>query len=153
MRSSHANALYRGFQVHCPKVKCLNHVHAYNFPLSLKKWCMYPRPVIMPIPYSVDLRWRVVWMHLAHNRSPADIAQLLCISEHTVRQCLTLFYQTGDVEPRPRTNGPKKLLGDFEQVVPLQLVLAYPGMNNRVKYKRCLGSLLVHLQYARHSRL
>ena len=82
----------------------------------------------MPIPYSVDLRWRVVWMHLAHNKSPADIAQLLCISERTVRRYLTLFYQTGDVEPRPRTNGPKRLLGDFEQVVLLRLVLAYPGI-------------------------
>lgn len=67
-------------------------------------------------------------MHLAHNKSPADIAQLLCISERTVRRYLTLFYQTGDVEPRPRTNGPKRLLGDFEQVVLLRLVLAYPGI-------------------------
>jgi len=67
-------------------------------------------------------------MHLAHNKSPADIAQLLCISERTVRRYLTLFYPTGDVEPRPRTNGPKRLLGDFEQVVLLRLVLAYPGI-------------------------
>ena len=61
-------------------------------------------------------------MHLAHNKSPADIAQLLCISECTVRQYLTLFYQTGDVEPRLRT---KKLLGDFDQLILLRLILAY----------------------------
>jgi len=100
-------------------------------PIEFEKVARVPttqRPVIMPIPYSLDLRWRVAWMHFALNRSPADIAQLLCISERTVRRCLTLFYQTGDEEPRPHTNGPKRLLGDFEQVVLLWLVLAYPGI-------------------------
>ena len=55
------------------------------------------------------------------------MAQLLCISEHTVRRYLTMFYQTWDVEPRPRTNGPKKLL-DLDQLVLLRLILAYPGI-------------------------
>ena len=86
------------------------------------------RSIIMPNPYSVDFRWRVVWMYVAHSKSPADIAQLLCISERTVRWYLTLFYQVGDVEPRPRSNGPKRLLGDFEQVILLRLILAYPGI-------------------------
>ena len=67
-------------------------------------------------------------MYVTHSKSPADIAQLLCISERTVRQYLTLFYQVGDVEPRPCTNGPKRLLGDFEQVILLRLILAYPGI-------------------------
>ena len=67
-------------------------------------------------------------MYVAHSKSPADIAQLLCISERTVRRYLTLFYQVGDFEPRPRTNGPKRLLGDFERVILLRLILAYPGI-------------------------
>ena len=67
-------------------------------------------------------------MYLAHNKSPADIAQLLCMSERTVRRYLTQFYQVGDTEPRPRTNGPKRLLGHFEQVILLRLILAHPGI-------------------------
>ena len=39
----------------------------------------------MSNPYSLDLRWRVVWINLAHNKSPTDIAQLLGMSDHTVR--------------------------------------------------------------------
>ena len=125
--------LYRGFRVCCPKIKCLTHAHAYNCPSNLKKWHVQLSPEAInghhayPF-YSVDLCWRVVWMHLAHNKSPADIAQLLCISERTVRRYLTLFYQTGDVEPRPHTNGPKKLLGNFDQLILLQLILAYLGI-------------------------
>ena len=60
--------------------------------------------------------------------TPADIVHLMCISECTVRRCLTLFYQVGDVEPRPRTNGPKRLLGDFQRFILLRLILAYPGI-------------------------
>ena len=37
-------------------------------------------------------------------------------------------YRVGDVEPRPCTNRPKRLLGDFEQVILLWLILAYPGI-------------------------
>ena len=77
-------------------------------------------------------------MYLAHSKSPADIAQLLSISERTVRRYLTFFYQTGDIVPRPRTNGPKRLLGDFEQVLLLQLILAYPCTSYSLKYKRYL---------------
>ena len=86
-------------QIHCPKVKRLNHAHAYNCSLSLKKVARVPIPqpssVTMLIPYSVY--WRVIWMNLGHNKLPTDIAQLLCISEHMVRWYLTLFY-TGDLE-------------------------------------------------------
>ena len=38
----------------------------------------------MPKAYAVDLRWRVVWMHLAQKRSSSEIANLLLLSERSV---------------------------------------------------------------------
>lgn len=47
-------------------------------------------------------------------------------------QCKTLHYsvsgETGDVQPTPHQHGPPKLLGDFEQLVLLRLILESPGI-------------------------
>ena len=52
------------------------------------------------------------------------------VSERTVRSCVTLFYQSGDVRPRAHDrNGPQHLLGEFEQVTSLRLILANPGIH------------------------
>ena len=81
----------------------------------------------MPKAYSTDLRWRIVWTYLASNATLTDIASTFCLSERTVRRYVDLFYQTGDVLPKESAHGPKKLLGDHEQVVVLQLILSTPG--------------------------
>ena len=39
-----------------------------------------------------------------------------------------MFYQVGDVKPRTRRNGPMRLLGDFEQLILLRLILDKPGI-------------------------
>ena len=49
----------------------------------------------MPSPYSLDLRWRVVWLYLVHNKKPVEIAQLISISEPTVKRYITLFMSNG----------------------------------------------------------
>ena len=82
----------------------------------------------MPNPYSLDLRWRIIWLYLAHSRSPLRIAALLHISERTVRRYVDLFYRSDDVRPRARKNGPQRLLGEFEQIILLRLILANPGI-------------------------
>ena len=82
----------------------------------------------MPTPYSVDLRWRAVWLNLAHGFSSQEVGEILCLSERTVRRYLTLFHQTGDVQPATRRNGAQRLLGDLEQLRLLQLVLRNPGI-------------------------
>ena len=41
---------------------------------------------------------------------------------------MALFYQSGDMRPRAHKNGPQRLLGDFEQIVLLRLILANPGI-------------------------
>ena len=82
----------------------------------------------MPKAYSIDLRWRIVWTYLAHRSTISELAHIFHLSERTVRRYIELFYRTGDVTPRKGVCGPKKLLGDYEQLVLLQLILNRPGI-------------------------
>ena len=41
---------------------------------------------------------------------------------------MALFYRSGNVRPRAHKNGPQCLLGEFEQIVLLRLILSNPGI-------------------------
>ena len=82
----------------------------------------------MPKPYATDLRWRIIWLYIAHESTPSEISHLMCISERTVRRYIALFEETGDVKPATYRHGPPRLLGDFEQLTLLQLILQHPGI-------------------------
>ena len=60
----------------------------------------------MPIPYSLDLRWQIIWIALTWHASPQDTGQQLIVSERTVRRYLKMFEDTGDVKLRSRRSGP-----------------------------------------------
>ena len=82
----------------------------------------------MPLAYSTDLRWRVVWLHIAHSLKVSDIAEQLCRSERSVRRYIGLFQRSGDVKPCSQQHGPPKLLGEFEQVLLLRLIINNLGI-------------------------
>ena len=82
----------------------------------------------MPKAYAVDLRWRVVWLSLAHNPTASEISNLLLLSQRSVRRYISLFHQTGNVEPKSQRHGPQKLLGDFGQLTLLHIILSNPGI-------------------------
>ena len=82
----------------------------------------------MPRAYAVDLRWWIVWSYLALNSTPAEAAERFCLSERTVRRYIDCFYRTGDILPNDSVHGPRKLLGDHEQLILLQLILSRPGV-------------------------
>ena len=83
----------------------------------------------MPTAYSYDLRWRIVWLYLSTNSAPTTrIARLMNVSERTVTRYIALFRRTGDVYVRERRNGPRRLIGDFQQVTLMRLVLENPGI-------------------------
>ena len=82
----------------------------------------------MPSPYSLDLRWRVVCLHLTQGWSPGYISSLLSLSERTVYRYLSRFHQTGDVKPTPHKNGPDRLLSDYEQLIVLKSIIGDPGI-------------------------
>lgn len=79
-------------------------------------------------PYSVDLRWRVIWLYTAQQLSCSEISELLCVSQRSVQRFIARFEQTGDVQPLPHRHGPPMLFGDFEQAFLLHLILEYPGI-------------------------
>ena len=68
------------------------------------------------------------------NNSVADIASLVCVSERTVWRYIALFRQTGDVEPQQREYGPKKMLGELEQLTLLHLIIIM--VSTYMKYKQ-----------------
>jgi len=70
----------------------------------------------MPLPYSGDLRWRIVWLTIA-GYLMIDVAKMMNISFCTVYRYVNLFYSTGDVIPASRNHGPLPLLGDYKQIV------------------------------------
>lgn len=82
----------------------------------------------MPKPYTVDLRWRVVWLYHVNSMSTSEISKLLCVSMSTVYRYLNKFQHTGDVKPIDHHHGPSRLLGDLEQIVLLRIILSKPGI-------------------------
>ena len=97
----------------------------------------------MPTPYSIDLRSRVVWFDLVHGFTSREIADLLCLSERTVRRYITLFHQTGDVKPVSHRSGPQRLLGDLEQLYLFQLIMRNPGIYLHELYNANYKKLIV----------
>ena len=72
-----------------------------------------------------------------------DIASLLNVSERSVWRYVALFRQTGHVEPQQREHGPKKMLGDLEQLTLLHLILENHGIylyEIQSKFESLLGS-------------
>ncbi len=82
----------------------------------------------MPNPYSLDLRWRIVFLNISENISVADISRLLCVSESSIRRYLRVFQQTGDVRPVDHHHGPHSILGDFEHIIILRLIQERPSI-------------------------
>ena len=81
-----------------------------------------------PRAYSLDLRWRAIWLYTAVDLPISDISRQLCMSERTIRRYIDMFELTGDVRPRSQLHGPPKLLGDYEQLVLLRIILDNTGI-------------------------
>lgn len=67
-------------------------------------------------------------MKIAHDLPMKEIATMLEVSERSVRRIVKLFKTSGDVKPKDYHHGPKRLLGDFEQLTLLRLILEHPGI-------------------------
>ena len=96
----------------------------------------------MPKPYSVDIRWRIVWLYVTQEGTPNEIAHLMNVSERSVWRYISLFEHTGDVTPTVQRHGPHKLLGGFEQLTILRLILQCPGIflrEHQEKLIHCFG--------------
>ena len=67
----------------------------------------------------------------------SDISYNLCVSERTIRRYIHMFEQTGDVQPQTQQHGPSKLLGDYEQLVLLRIILENTGIYLSEIQKSC----------------
>jgi len=81
----------------------------------------------MPISYSVDLRWRIIWMVLVKKKGIDEVSELCCISKQTIRRYIRKFKQTGEVKPSDYRHGPCKMLNNHEQLALLRII-QYPGL-------------------------
>lgn len=82
----------------------------------------------MPRPYSVDLRYRVVWLYVIHHLEVKEIALNLFLSQKTVRRYLYSFYHTGDVEPASQQHGPPHLIDTLGEFEIFKMILDFPGI-------------------------
>ena len=82
----------------------------------------------MPKNYSVDLRWRAVWLFLIRMMSYAEIADLLFMAQRSVRRYADLYLLTGEVEPKKQRHELERLLNEFEQTTVLQTMIDRPGV-------------------------
>ena len=82
----------------------------------------------MAPPYSTDLRWHIVWAILTLHISPDEASKLFNVTSRTVTRYVNLIQQTGDVVPTQQHCGPYPLMGSYEQIVLLRLILEYPGI-------------------------
>lgn len=82
----------------------------------------------MPVAYGVDLRWRIVWTYLVRHLQVSELATLFSVSEKSARRYIALFFQTGDAQSKKQRHGPQKLLGEYERLVLLELILGNPGI-------------------------
>ena len=92
----------------------------------------------MPRPYSLDLRWRIIWAYLSQNLSSVQIAEIFGVCERTVKRYVLMFEQTGEVESVQASHG-SPLLDKFEQLKLLQLILDYPGIYLKEIQKKLEG--------------
>ena len=54
------------------------------------------------VPYSADLRWRIVWCRIGMEQSFRDITHSLNISVGTAFNINKIFEETGYVDPKIR---------------------------------------------------
>ena len=71
----------------------------------------------MPQPYSTDLHWRVIYMHLAHRLTQLRISTLFSMSEHTIGQYVHRFYQLGNVQPFEQVCRMLRFIGCTRQAI------------------------------------
>jgi transposase len=75
-------------------------------------------------PYSIDLRLRILADSDTGMRTKA-VAEKYSVSESWVRRLKQRRRETGEIEPRPHTGGPKPKLADQHDVL-IELVKEQP---------------------------
>ena len=79
-------------------------------------------------PYSVDLRWRMVWQVCILGQSSRNVGRNLSVDPTTVSRIVRLFKETGSVNHRQHKGTGLKKLSSTAEVIIIHLVLSQPGI-------------------------
>lgn len=63
-----------------------------------------------------------------YHTSFKEIAELFQVCERSIRRYVALFNRTGEVEAKKQRHGPESLLGEYERLVILRIILDNPGI-------------------------
>ncbi len=99
----------------------------------------------MPVAYSNDLCWRIVWLNVLLEVTAQDVAKVIHVSERTVYRYADRYRRTGEVRPLVKRNGPARLLCEFEELLLVQLILAYPDYTLESCSNSCMTQLVAGL--------
>lgn len=81
-------------------------------------------------PYANDLRWRVVWQHVALELPFRNIAKNLSISVGTAHNIFKRFQDTGEVDPKPATRRENlRKLDNHHRLYVIGLIMASPDLH------------------------
>ena len=90
----------------------------------------------MPVPYSVDLRWRILWLYLYDELPYRSIACRLSVSLLTVCSIVNLYNRTDHVLPQPQQRRLCRLLASREEDILMECLLEDPGIYlNELQHK------------------
>ena len=83
---------------------------------------------MMPRPFSLDLRIRVILLALLQNHTSKSISRLLYMSTRTVERYLRRYYfANGSIGPEKARHGPSQLLTSYEQFLLVKAVVRRPS--------------------------
>lgn len=79
----------------------------------------------MPVPYSNNLHWRIVRLNAFLEVEAAEVAKYMHVSERTVYRYVEQYKVTGDIRQCVKSNGPRQLLCEYEELLLVQFILEY----------------------------
>lgn len=95
-------------------------------------------------PYSVDLRWRVMWQKVVHDLSFEDIGRRLGIASSTAHRIFALFTETGEVEPKG-THGARRYLRKLDEYMEMFVIAQVKIMFTIKCYSSLFSSIIIAL--------
>lgn len=81
----------------------------------------------MPVSYSGDLRWRVIWQFFLRRRSIREISRDLYLSKRSIVRYIRSYRHSGDVLPKKQSHhGPEPAMSEFELATLLEILHREP---------------------------
>ena len=74
----------------------------------------------MPVGFSTDLRWRIVYLVCSEGKTISQAAKVLYVSHSTIERIVHLYITTGDVVSVQERHGLRRNLSEYEELTVLE---------------------------------